>query len=201
MLKQLSLVASLSVLTCLSAAQSDRIAEINTSIACINQAITDILAEQKIVEAVAQHTEKSIKAHCIDHIMDDIAYNNMTNKILATLEPITASSDFFTTIHYLTDYQVACIVNKHIYYHDIEYNEESYPAEQKSLMQALNQAFAEGFAATEYSQDTLELIEALSNIYHIKATQHLGYKMLLEKLTKLKGTLQTELKTLETEQH
>jgi hypothetical protein len=174
-----------------SCTQNNRIDAIQSNLSHIEQAIKDITSEKEMVASINKSSKQQIKNGSIGHMMDSWAHKLQKDKIKSTLAPIISSNEFIKTINYLTDFQVACIVNQQIHYDDIIYTPASYPAEQKILTQKTDQAFAETFPI---SNETTEL---LFNIYYLQATQDLGYKLLLEKLNIKKNDLLTQLAALE----
>ena len=192
MLKKLCLSTTFIALSFASTdASTNRIAAIQDSLVHIAQAKKDINTEKETVISLNKSAQEYIDDKHLGHMIDVIHYEELKKEIHSILDQITSNDEFINTINYLTDFQITCIVNKHMAYNDIEYTPESYPLEQKTLMQRIDTAIASSSIPSHTDG------ELLFNIYYLQATQNLGYKLLLEKLTLKKQELITEFTSLE----
>lgn len=171
-----------------SCIQNNRINIVSKTIAHIEQAIQEIVTEQKIAASIAKKTKQQLKNEAAKHTIDN--WTALKNAIKDTLAPIISSNEFTKTINHATDFQADSIINKQISYNNITYNSQSYPIEQKALIEQTNAAFARDFSTSD------KTAELLFNIYYLQATQELGYKLLVEKLILKKNELLTELTAL-----
>ena len=193
MLKKIGLSSLFALLSFTSISPStDRITSINKNLEYIAQAKKDINAEKEEISLINKKAKKYLKNKNVGHLVDFYHHQQLKEEIHSVLNQITSNDSFVSTINYATDFQIRCIINKHMAYNDIEYSQEAYPLEQETLIQAINSAIAHS-SITSYTDG-----ELLFNIYYLEATQRLGYKLLLEKLDNKENELLAELATLET---
>ena len=192
MLKNLCLSVAFAALSFAPlAAYSDRIAVINNDLAHIAQAKKDINAEKETVASISKNAQKYIHDENMGHMIDVIHYEQLKKTINSILDQITSNDSFISTINHVTDFQATCIIDKHMTYNTIEYSPQSYPLEQKSLMQTIDTAVANS-SITSHTDG-----ELLFNIYYLQATQCLGYKLLFDKLEIKENVLLAELTALD----
>jgi hypothetical protein len=191
MFKNTCLLASFITICCISSCSANRINIIKNSLTHIAQAKKDILAEREEIRSITKDAKEHIRQEACGHMIDVIHYEEHMKTLNSTLALITARDDFKRVIDHVTDFQTACIVDKHMTYHNINYTADVYPREQKTLIQAIDAA-ASHESLTRYTDN-----ELIFNVYYLEATQNLGYELLLKKLDLKTQEFYAELAALE----
>src|SRR5579872_3499710 len=186
-----ALLLALAILFSPITASTTRITDIKNNLTHITQAKKDILTEQETLFSDYKNILENFHQDSLGHSIDVTQYKELTRKIVSIVDSIAASDNFKHVINYCTDFQVTCIADKQIAYHDIKYTPEAYPIEQKLLIRTIDEAFANASFA-KYTDG-----ELLFNIHYLQATQNLGYNFLLKKLNFKEQSLITELTALE----
>lgn len=179
MLKKLFLSAAFALfpLTVLTQ-DTDRIAQITSTIAHIADAKKDIMLEAQTALMLSQRAEKHFQ-----EIFQD-TYESATQTCLHALGAIANSSEFTTTLEQVTDEQTILIIEQMAQYNDLLIDPSAYPLEQK-VKNVIS------VAAFDDKQ------EQLFNVYYVVYAIINGTKMLITKLEVKEKELIGELAALQ----
>ncbi len=196
MLKNMYLLTTLTALSFISITASvDKINIIKSNLAHIAQAKKDIIADREMISSINKDIKTHIKHEFIGHLVEYYQYKRLSKTIKAIVNSITTLNEFTLMLDHVTDVQLTSIIDKQINYNNIAYTIEAYSTRPKPLKQLIDNALE------SEPLKSWEDFELLFNLYYLRTTQRLGYKLLLEKLDHKTQELYVELAALEANHH